>query len=73
LIEPRVEAQEAYTFLGLGVDGATRFMDVALLSPADVDGHAEALLHQHGSSAKLEIWREAQLVAIKARDERATT
>ena len=67
MIEPKGEASETYTFVGLTVNGATRFMDIAVLCEADVEAHARELLRQHDSSAQVEIWRSAELVAVKKR------
>ena len=60
--------EDFYTLLCVRSDGVASFVDVlAAADLAHVRRRAEALLKEHRSSEKVEVWREGALVEEHAR------
>ncbi|HWW26358.1 MAG TPA: hypothetical protein VNZ85_10735 [Caulobacter sp.] len=56
--------ENAYTFLGTTTNGATLFMDVAVLEDSRAARrYCDALLREHGSGMFVEIWCGPRLIA----------
>jgi hypothetical protein len=54
---------DAYTFLGNSLAGATLFMDIAVFEDETrARKHAMSLLGQHDSADVVEVWRAASLI-----------
>jgi hypothetical protein len=54
---------DAYTFLGASIAGATLFMDIGIFDSDDgARRHALVLLGQHQSADLVEVWRAASLI-----------
>lgn len=55
--------EDFYTLLCVRADGVASFVDVYAADDLDrVRSHAEALLREHLSSRKIEVWRDGALV-----------
>jgi hypothetical protein len=64
-----VEASDYYTLLGVRADGAVPVVDVAPVADDELArGRAAALLREHASCSKIEIWKGGLLVGSLERE-----
>jgi hypothetical protein len=53
-----------YTFVCLAQNEAATAVDIQVMGPEAVRGHALSLLREHASATSVEVWRDDRVIAI---------
>jgi hypothetical protein len=61
--------EETLTYVALGADGRSSFLDLRISRPdEDATLYAHDLLREHASCSSVEIWSESECLAVVARE-----